>query len=275
MDNRVLERIVIIILLLLDVFLMSAVVSDRIESRRSEAETVERVVGLLAERGIEAAEGAVRVEEALPRKTLLRSDVRETEIVRAMLGKASQEDQGGNIMFYRSSGGQAVFRGSGEVAALFSGGTVPLRGSAEKTAERLMRRMEIGAEILETGTDDTGMPYAVCLCCADGSPVFNAALRFDFSDSGLYMITGTRLFDEAGAEEAAVGMNSVSALLHFVEAAEQEGMICSRLERCRPGYLLSVVVSGESSLTPVWQIVTDTGVFLINAETGKLEQSGV
>ena len=265
------ERIVIVILLLLDVFLLSTVLSDRAESRRSDSETVERLTAFLAENGITAEEDAVSIRSAPPRMKLLRSSQREAEIARVLLGRTTPEDLSGNIFFYRTGGGQIIFRGSGEVAALFSGGEIPLRGSAERTARRLMRRAGAEAELRESGETETGEPYAELMFCQDGYPVYNASLQFDFSENGLYMITGTRLFDTPVPDTDSALMNSVSVLLRFAELTKSEGIICSRLLECRPGYLLSVVVSGENTLTPVWQIRTDAGTFLINAETGKLE----
>jgi len=273
MDNRTLERITIIILLLLDVVLLGTVLSDRAENGRSERETAEQVTALLADSGITAEPDAVSIRPAPPRLKLLRSMEREEELVSSLLGSATQEDLGGNIYFYRSETGQLVFRGSGEVAALFSSGAVPIRGNPEKTVRRYMRRLGADCTVTASGEDESGAPFVEVRFLQDGFPVFNGTLHFDFSDTGLYMISGTRLFDTRVQEPQTELMNSASALMRFAEIAEREGIICSRLTECTPGYLQSVVVSGESTLTPVWQIVTDTGSFLINAETGKLENA--
>ena len=275
MDNRVLERIVIVILLLLDVFLLGVLLSDRIESRRSDSETAERLTALLEEKGITVAEDAVTVQDAPPSMTLLRSAAQEAEIVDRLLKKPVQEDLGGNIMFYRSDEGQAVFRGSGEVAALFTPGSIPLRGGAEKTSERLLRRINMEYERFSVGENPDETPYTEYYACRDGYPVFNAILRFDYSEDCLYMLTGTRLFDSSVAAEESELFNSASVLMRFAELAERGEIACSRLESCRPGYLLSVLVSGEGTLLPVWRLETDTGVYLINAETGRLESGAV
>ena len=49
------------------------------------------------------------------------------------------------------------------------------------------------------------------------------------------------------------------------------GFICSRLTGISAGYLMNVTVSGESTLTPVWHIGTDTGDLYINAVNGRAE----
>ena len=269
------ERIIIIILVLLDVFLLGVVLSDRIEGRRSEAETIERLTEILAEKGIVAAEDAVYIQDSPPRQTLVRSAEKEAETVTQLLGTTFQEDLGGNILFYRSDAGQAVFRGSGEVTALFLAGSIPLRGSAEKTSEKLMRRMGLDSALFAAGADGDTIVYTEYYCCKDGYPVFNARLHFDYSENGLYMITGTRLFEDRVAQDGSGLLNSVSALMRVAEIVENGEAGCSRVERCRPGYLMSVVVSGESTLIPVWRLETDSGEYLINAETGRLENASL
>jgi len=62
--------------------------------------------------------------------------------------------------------------------------------------------------------------------------------------------------------------------MRFLEIVRSEGFICSRLEGLMPGYLMNVTVSGESTLTPVWHIETDTGELFINALSGKQETIG-
>ena len=269
MDNRVLERIVIVILLLLNLALAAVVLSDRAETRRSNREITEYVLRVLQDNNIRAAEGAVRVQEAPKRVTLARNDQRESEIARQLLGSAEPQELGGKIMFYRTDKGQAVFRGSGDVETLYTSSAVPIRGSAVKTTLRLLRQAGIDAAL--TGPVAEESPMVEVYCLWNDYPVYNAVLQFDYSGDSLYMITGNRVFDSMTGEEGTGLMNSTSALLRFVELVKQDGLICSRLDAVQPGYLQTVVVSGESTLSPVWRIETDIGVFLINAENGVME----
>lgn len=269
MDSRGLERIVIAILLLLNLFLAAVVLSDRAEVHRSNAEITDYVVKVLQDNGITAAEGAVKVQEAPKRVTLARSDQKESEIARQLLGKTEPQEQGGRIVSFRTDKGQAVFRGSGEMAVLYTSGAVPLRSGAAKTTLRLLQKVGIDAELTGPVSEET---LAAEVCCVwNRYPVYNAVLQFDYSDDSLYMISGNRVFDSLTGEDGAGLMNSTSALLRFVELVKQDGIICSHLDAVQPGYLQTVVVSGESTLSPVWRIETDTGVFLINAETGVME----
>ena len=257
------------ILLLLNVFLLISVLSDGVESRRGASETVQAVKALLAEDGFTVGDGAVRVERAPVACTLTRDMALELHTVERLIGKCEPTDQGGNIYFYRGASGQAILRGSGETDVLFSTGAVPLRGGMERTAQRVLRRAGISA--VPIGQPDTGEDTVGFYGTVNGIPVYNAALRLDFSGDGVYMITGVRLFDAVteGSDEGL--LDSVTVLLRFVEIVREEGFICSRIDSVAPGYLQSVTRSGEATLSPVWRIETDTGAFLINAKTGKAE----
>ena len=271
MDNRVLERIVIFILLLLDLVLLGIVLTDRAGARRSEKETADRVTAVLRDNGVTVDKSVAPVQAPPPRCTLERRNERELAIMKKLLGRnTAAEDMGGNILYFRSDLGQAVLRGSGETDVLLRLGTATLRGGPEKTCSRFLRRLRLTAEPWGSSgsPEEDGIDF---LCRYGDYPVFNAVLHFDFSGDSIYMLTGTRIFDSLTEEDDSGLLDSVSALLRFTELLQSGEFSCTRLESFRPGYLLSVPVSGESILTPVWRLETDCGVLQINAENGKIE----
>ena len=273
MDNQKLERIIIIILLLVNLFLLGVVLSDKAETRRSRTETEHYVTEVLRGSGVTVGKNVHLMQEAPAGCTLTRNSRQEQRIVRGLLGgKFSTEDRGGNIMAYRSSRGQAVFRGSGVTEAILSPGMTPVRSNPEKTAERLLRHMELSTEKSVVGISESdGEAYAEYYCCCNGCPVYNAVLRIDFAGESPLLLSGNRVFDDETVSEGEPGMDSASALLRFVELLRGGEFSCTVLEDFRPGYLVSVPVSGESTLTPVWRLETDGGALLINAENGRIE----
>ena len=270
-----LERIFIIILLLLNLCLLGVVLSDRAEARRSTAGIAEQASAALADCGIRIDGDAIAVCSAPPRCRLERSAAAEAEILNGILGQCTSEDMGGNILFYRSERGQALFRGSGEVTVLFAADAVPLRDSREKTAQRLLRRAGLDAIPAERTETEGTAAASRFYCCRDGYPVFNAELEFDFSGGSLYMISGTRLFDTRTEADDTGLLDSVSVLLRFAELVRAGSFSCSRLDGITPGYLSEVVVSGESSLRPVWRLETDGGALLLDAESGSIAGEGL
>lgn len=272
MDTKKLQNIVIIILALLNIFLLFAVLSDTVQKHRAEKETEESLVRLLADNSIVVDSTDKLVQSALPVCTVVRSLEQEQEKLRALIGKASPEDLGGSILFYRSAGGQAVLRGTGEMELLMGEKSVQEKRSAARACADYFKKAGIAVDVDSARIEESGMgPTVTMLCMWNGYPVYNAGMVFDFSEDTLYMVTGIRVFDVETSSVSEGVMDSVSALMRFVEIVKNEGFICSRLTGVSAGYLMNVTVSGESTLTPVWHIGTDTGDLYINAVNGRAE----
>lgn len=269
MNTKKLERIIILILLLLNASLLAVVLTDGAQQRRSDRDTAESVAALLEENGIAVGRGAKLLQSAPPECTVVRDLDDEAARVRGLLGAGSAEDQGGSIYYYRAADGQAVMRGTGEFDLLFTAGAVRARGGAKKAALRLFSRAGIALDEESMVLSDDGETLLAC-CTWNDWPVWNAALEISLNGESFYSVFGTLVFNRETASGEA-GMDSISALLRFLEIVNSEGIICSRLESLTPGYLMRVTVSGESTLTPVWRIVTDTGEHYLNARTGQTE----
>jgi len=271
MDTRKIENIIIIILALLNLFLLGVVLSDRAQAKESRRETEQTVSRMLRDNGISVSSNAVLIQDTPAVYTVVRDLEREAEQMDSLLKAPSKEDLGGSILFYRSDRGQAVLRGTGETDILMTGNSVPIKGSREKTAEKFFADAQI--ETVPAPQPEDGESIA-CYCTWNGIPVYNARLIVDFSGDSLYMAGGTLLFNKETASTTDGVMDAVSALMRFVEITRSEGFICSSLDSLTPGYLMSVTVSGESTLTPVWHIITDTGELYVNAISGKSETVG-
>ena len=233
MDSRKLERILVWILLLLNLFLLVVVFSDSTQARRSSKETAASLSALLEANGISAAEGAITIRSA-PDKYVLTRDLRAEQLMIArIIGKQQVTDVGGNILLYDGTRGRAQMRGSGEMDVLFDSDSVTLRGGAERTVQRLLRRAGISAVAVER--KKPGGNSLEFRCELDGIPVYNAVLRADFMGEQLSMLTGIRIFDSAEKVETEDLLDSVSVLIRFLELVRDEGYICSRIDAVTPG----------------------------------------
>ena len=271
MESKKLERIILLILALLNLFLLIVVLRDYGEGRRSRRETEAALSALLSESGMEAGPGLELLQDCPPPCAVTRNLELERQRIRGLLGRNfSSLDQGGSIWFYESGRGQIVMRGTGEMTMLLTGETIMGSGDPERAAQRLFAGTDV--PLFPVRAEAAGGDGKVRLCCGwNGRPVFNAALDFDFSGDRLYMVSGTMVFTEETGTETGAGMDSVSALVRFLENSSAEGIICSRLDGLTPGYYVNITMSGESELTPVWRIETDTGDFYLNAVTGRME----
>lgn len=269
METKKLERIILIILALLNIFLLVVVLGDSASARRSRRETEASLTALLSENGIAVAPEAELVRDCPAQCTVTRDLDLEQRRVRGFLGSFNAADQGGSIWYYESPKGQIVMRGTGEMEMLLSGEGAQRGGDPERAAEKLFSGA--GVELFPTGIG-SGRDDRVLRCCGwNGFPVFNAVMTLDFSGNRLYMASGTMVFNRETASSPDAGMDSVSALVRFLELKNSQGIICSRLTGLTPGYDIDVTLSGESTLTPVWRVETDTGNFYVNAVTGRLE----
>ena len=271
MDHSKIKNLIIVILLLLNVFLLATQISDRAESRRSAQEALDTAKAIIAGKGIAVGDALESYVETPSVYRLRRDLVQEEEKIRELLGKCSASDMGGNIWFYNAAGGQASLRGTGELDVLFSGNGYD-GSSPEKTAEKVLARL--GMELGETSTvarESGGADVLEVTAAWNGGPVYNAKMKLSFDDDALLMATGTRLLDHAENLGTAGVMDMLTVTMRFMEVLEQEGRVCSELLSMDVGYLMSVTVSGESTLTPVWHFLTDTGDIYINALTGKTE----
>jgi len=269
MDRKRIENIIIIILVLLNVFLISVTAADGGRLRKNRRETEEAVSALLESNGIIVGENAKLLQDAPALYTVVRDFDAEQERMEQLIGSASSEDLGGSIRFYRSENGQAVLRGTGELDMLLEGSSVRIKGSRERTAEKLFSDAGVETGLwMESQTDSSHMD---CCCFWNGVPVFNAKLGFDFNEDCLSMVSGTMVLTKETERKTEGVMDASAALVRFLEIVSSEGFICSCLQEISPGYLMSVTVSGESTLTPIWHIKTDTGDLYINAVSGKTE----
>lgn len=272
MDSKKLERIVIIILLLLNAALLTVVLRDQAQSAGSRRETAAALRELLSGAGITAGPEAELLQDCPPSCTVVRDLAMEEQRVTALLGRHNSEDLGGSIRFYNGESGQARMRGTGELEMLLSSGNY-LRGRSRESAAQALFS-EAGLTLRELPQsfprEEQNLESTNLCCCWNGIPIYNAVLSFDFTAERLYMVSGVMVFNRDTRSETD-GMDSVSALVRFLELVEREGIICSRLERITPCYSMLVTMSGECTLTPVWWIVTDTGDIFLNAVSGKTE----
>lgn len=272
MENAKIKNIIILVLLLVNAFFLGMLLRDRALEQQSREETAGELRGILEAMGVYAGEDLDFFQEPPEKCTLLRDAQAEEEKVSAILGSVTVEDLGGNIYYYSSPGGKASLRGTGEIDMIFSGGAVTDGGKPERAAARLMNKAGFSVDADSAELTVSGDSSSVTLCCAwDGCPIYNARVSLDFVGGRLQMLTGVRTFDRVSSSGSEDVMSCVSAVMRFVEIMKSDGLICSRLEDVEAGYIMSVTVSGECTLTPVWKAVTDTGNIYINALTGKTE----
>ena len=272
MDTAKIKNIIILMLIAVNVFLGAALLSDRAQARSARASAWDTAVEAVERVGISVSEDISGGIDTPSVYSLHRNMDSEHEHLTGVLGALSADDLGGNIWFYSSVKGQASVRGTGELDILFSADAFSAGRDSEKAAAKLMKKL--GMEPDEDSAHSysvTGGSTVELNCVWQGCRVYKAQMSFTFSEDHLILISGTRLFDMSVQEGTEGVMDELSVLMRFVDVVGEQGFVCSSLSELEAGYVFSVTVSGEGTLTPVWRFGTDTGDVYINALTGSVE----
>lgn len=270
MDASKLKNIILVVLLAVNLVfavLLSSIRRDALEAEKSMQKSMEEFYAL---HGIELSSSVDVSAEAPAEYILARSESSELEAVKKLLGKTTAYDQGGNVWFYKSSGGEACFRGTGEMEIIFSGPSWALDGSAEAAAKKCAEKL--GMDPVVRSVDGGDLTVVELGWRFQGSEVFNSRIELSFSQKSLLMAVGQRCFDEVVGPSGAETKNCAEVLADFISLVQADGRDCSIVSAAVGGYMISVPVSGEARLTPVWKLETDAGDFFINAVTGREEQ---
>ena len=268
METKKLERIILLILALLNLVLLFLLLRGRVEQADARRARLESLTALLSERGIELGPDADLDQDGLREYTVQRDLAMEDQRMQGILGTHDSEDQGGGIWYYHSDRAKIVIHGTGELTILPLGAWGQRKGSPYEQAARILRSAGIDSWV-PPGSDPEDWDQALC-CCWEGAPVFNAVMEFGYSARKLDVADGVTIFNRETARSAWTGMDAVSVLLSFAETVRREGIICSRVDSLTAGYRMRVGLSGESTLEPVWRLATDVGEFYVSGETGAI-----
>lgn len=270
MNTAKIKNFIIILLAVANVFLIGITVADKIESSSVRREAEELIVDILAERGIVLAGGVEAGADTLHSFAMKRDFNAEEKIVRALFGRADSEDLGGNIIYYRGETGQATFRGTGEFDISFEAGAVTAEGDIVKTAKRVLKKLGLTPDRL-VASESQGDEYTLLTLSYlyEDKAVYNSRVAFTFNDGNLLLISGRRILDTPSIQADEAPIDSITALMRFLDMVNKEGFVCSEIRALDAGYITNVSSVGGISLVPVWRIETDTGEYFINGLTGK------
>lgn len=275
MDSSRLKNIILIILIAANLVLGSIAAADISDHGRMTREALEGAWEILARSGIKAAPGTLdRIR--FPDTIVLRRSLQEEEKnVSALLGSVQVNGQGGNIIYYSGDIGEAVLRGTGGFEILFNCGVGWSAKSPEDTA--LLAAKKFGLTVSDSegavsgGLDANGDGSFELLCSRGGIDVVNCRATVTFAGGNIFLMTGTRVLETSDSRENTALLDLPTIMMRFLEIVREGGYICSELRGISICYIQESSASGDGNLRPVWRIVTDSGEFFLNGETGKRE----
>lgn len=227
---------------------------------------------MLLSHGISVSEDADLGEREGSSYSVSRSDEAERLAAEAIFGEVEVIDRGGGIVMYSAVSGEVTFRGAGGLEMQYYGISAPETDEPEKLALEMSRTLGAEAYSEDISSVTEGETTTVSVGCSwMGSRIVNCELNYTFKGGKLLYVSGSRPLGESSSERLEEIIDVPTVLMRFIELTQQQGHVCSMLEELELCYLYSGTASGGGSLSPVWQLRTDTGYFYINAITGKEE----
>ncbi|HIS97252.1 MAG TPA: hypothetical protein IAD42_04680 [Candidatus Scatomorpha pullistercoris] len=272
MDSVKVKNFIILVLVIVDLALLVLVVRDAARGSEQRKEAIEGAREVLLSHGISVSEDADLGEREGSSYSVSRSDEAERLAAEAIFGEVEVIDRGGGIVMYSAVSGEVTFRGAGGLEMQYYGISAPETDEPEKLALEMSRTLGAEAYSEDISSVTEGETTTVSVGCSwMGSRIVNCELNYTFKGGKLLYVSGSRPLGESSSERLEEIIDVPTVLMRFIELTQQQGHVCSMLEELELCYLYSGTASGGGSLSPVWQLRTDTGYFYINAITGKEE----
>ena len=272
MDSVKVKNFIILVLVIVDLALLVLVVRDAARGSEQRKEAIEGAREVLLSHGISVSGDADLGEREGSSYSVSRSDEAERLAAEAIFGEVEVTDRGGGIVMYSAVSGEVTFRGAGGLEMQYYGISAPETDEPEKLALEMSRTLGAEAYSEDISSVTEGETTTVSVGCSwMGSRIVNCELNYTFKGGKLLYVSGSRPLGESSSERLEEIIDVPTVLMRFIELTQQQGHVCSMLEELELCYLYSGTASGGGSLSPVWQLRTDTGYFYINAITGKEE----
>ena len=264
MDRYRLKNIIILILLLVNLFLLGSLYQRRSAELATYRNTVEQMAALFAADGITLHTDGIPKDLPPEPRTLTRSAGLDRAAASFLLGEdLTQSDQGGGIFTYTGQRGAALFRSNGS----FDAAGELAHQDAWQFCKAFCR--EFGYQEPVPDLDETGSGTAVAHRNWDGSLIYNCSIVFTLEEGVLVNVTGTLLPElSAPLSTEEEPLSALAALTAFQQTRKETGAVVTDISGLRLCYELQSTTAVPLSLTPAWEISTNTANYYVNSITG-------
>ena len=266
-----LKNLAILILLLANLSLALVVFPSRAGIRQEEDALRQSLCDLYAERNITVSPEIIPDTTTLYVLELTKDDESDLQAATALLGQQLlvQDDSTRYLSSYRSSIGQCSISRSGEFSAQLTD-SKPDR-DLKRACEKMLKSMGFShLPLQDPHPHGTGQAITATQTILD-IPIFSKGLTFTWKDGCLtgldgIFFTGTNTLKRA-SDQACI--SAADALVHFLDAGYALGWVGSEITAMEQCYIRSETAAATAvRLTPMWQLETDTGTFLVHGLTG-------
>lgn len=263
MNSSRLKSIIIVILVLTNSFLLVLLLGRRTQKYAIRERELAELTRLYAASSItleptRIPDGTLRLSAVEP----TRSFESEASFAESIIGTCSTEEVGGGIYRYANGDAQCLIRSSGSVEAALDRAV----DDPEAFCESLFSTHGYG-RLSSSVYSGTGVVTAARML--PNATVFNAELTLRFSNGHLISVIG-QYVPPVEADDHGRGIDSVTALVRFLDYSNISGEVCTAVTDVQGGYLLQSATSAPQRLLPVWKITTDVAEYYVNASSGEV-----
>lgn len=272
MEWSKLKNIVIFLLLGVNLILLPLALGPRYKAQQQEKQAVADAILFLEKNGISVEPGVIPTGAALCPMLSGRDAQAEAELAEKLLKNAAVQSWGGEVYRYGTEECYIQFHSNGDFQALFPPDEFPTEGrSAEAHAVEFLDNFSIDAEVVKTTSDGTTDVIFVRQLCG-GRSVLNCQVTLTYQNGALIMVSGQRVPPGAVEDTASQPLSVATALIRFYHWKYEIGDVYSAITEIVPAYTASSA-GGEIKLTPVWRIVTNAGVYILDTMNGNVTRA--
>lgn len=277
MEWSKIKTIILIILAGTNLVLLSFVIRQDIQARSAQRQARQEAISFLEKNGVAVEEDIVPQNMSLQPQRVERDRESEPELAQALLGSQVEERSlGGEVYRYHNGQGYIQFHADGTFQGEFVEGAFPVEnGNVQDYSVEILKRLQFQGEIQKvTGDEKSDGDITVVLRQVwNGIPLFDRQVTLTYRGGSLVSMTGgRRLTGAPQADESQQTMEVPTALIRFYHGLTAMGDVCSRINQITQGYVGASYSPSASALVPVWQIVTDTGTYLLDTISGEVSR---
>ena len=264
METRRLKNIAILILLLLNGVLLLLLETQRLQTRQTQADSVEQLEALFAAEELMLSEKADLSRQPLSALQLSRDAGTEAAIAAYLLGsETASVNEGGGIYTYSTEAGSVQFRSGGSFE---SSGLRQSISDAQMFAQQFCSQFgfdELDIRSTDRGTAITAVQYV------SGVPVDGCSVTFLLEEGMLVSAAGSLISLEGAVSESGNLLSATTALVRFLDYRRSSGVVCRQVDDVRCIYQLQSN-SSTRRLVPLWLVDTDTHDYLVDCSAGQV-----
>lgn len=277
MEWSKIKTIILLILAGTNLFLLAFALRQTMQASSAQREARQDAIAFLEKNGVTVEEDVVPREITLLPQQVERDRESEARLAQALLGgQVEERSLGGEVYRYYVQRGYIQFHADGTFQGEFVEGAFPLNGEEIRAYSlEILEKLDFQGEILSVSGEETGAAETTVTLRQiwDGVPLFDRQVTLTYRGGYLVSMTGgRRLIGTPQPDESRQPVEVPTALIRFYHGLTAMGDVCSRIDSITQGYVAANYSPGSSALVPVWQIVTDTGTYLLDTLTGEVSR---